>query len=105
MVLGHPRYPHECAPQSHFSRLPSLAKICYGAAPVEEQEYQNQLKELYPQLSDEEIRSAQLTLEQYFALAWEIYEESVLKKPGFDSLARSPYDVTTKVDSPLPLTK
>jgi hypothetical protein len=38
------------------------------------------LKELYPELSESEIRAAQLTLEQYFSLAWEIYEESILKK-------------------------
>jgi len=41
---------------------------------------QQMLKKLYPQLSDKEIRAAQLTLELYFALAWEIYEESVLSK-------------------------
>ena len=42
------------------------------------------LKALYPELSDEQISAAQLTLEQYFALAWEIYEESILKKRAVD---------------------
>jgi hypothetical protein len=57
------------------------------------------LKELYPQLSDDEIRAAQLTLEQYFALAWEIYEESVLSKRSVDYPESELYDAT-KVDFP-----
>jgi hypothetical protein len=57
------------------------------------------LKELYPQLSDEELRGVQLTLEQYFALAWEIYEESVLSKRSVDHPEPELYDAT-KVDFP-----
>lgn len=59
---------------------------------------QQRLKELYPELSDKEIQAAQLTLEQYFALAWEIYEESILSKRSIDSSSKDPYD-SRKVDS------
>jgi hypothetical protein len=60
---------------------------------------QQKLKELYPQLSADEIRAAQLTLEQYFALAWEIYEESVLAKRSIDCPEPEFYDAA-KVDFP-----
>jgi hypothetical protein len=63
------------------------------------------LAELYPELTESEIRAAQLTLEQYFALAWEIYEESVLKSAPVDFLHPNTYDSLTKVDSLLPLNK
>lgn len=39
-----------------------------------------QLRKLYPDLSDEQLREAELVLTQYLELAWEIYEESVLSK-------------------------
>ena len=42
------------------------------------------LKELYPELSESELSAAHLTLEQYFAVAWEIYEETVLSKGAVD---------------------
>jgi hypothetical protein len=38
------------------------------------------LRELYPDLTDSELRQADLVLTQYLELAWEIYEESVLSK-------------------------
>ncbi len=57
---------------------------------------QQTLKELYPQLSDQEIAAAQLTLEQYFALAWEIYEECILSKRSLDAVENESYDVTNK---------
>jgi hypothetical protein len=62
------------------------------------QEQQN-LKELYPQLSADEIRAAQLTLEQYFALAWEIYEESILSSDPLTVPEPEFYDAA-KVDFP-----
>lgn len=38
------------------------------------------LRELYPDLSESELRQADLVITQYIELAWEIYEESVLSK-------------------------
>jgi hypothetical protein len=67
-------------------------------------EEQQRLQDLYPQLSATEIRSAQLTLEQYFALAWEIYEESILSRRAIDSRSDDLYDAR-KVDSSSTITK
>ena len=42
-----------------------------------------ELRALYPDLTDKELGEADFVLTQYFELAWEIYEESVLsKRPG-----------------------
>jgi hypothetical protein len=51
----------------------------------------SKLRELYPDMSDDELREIDFNITQYIELAWEIYEESILsRKPGYSK--KSEYD-------------
>ena len=47
---------------------------------METEDMVEELRQLYPDLGDQELHEAALNIHQYFQLAWEIYEESVLSK-------------------------
>jgi hypothetical protein len=85
-----------CESHSHFHVYRNPEQHVRVHPAMDTLEELQKLKELYPHLSDKEIRIAQLTLEQYFALAWEIYEESVLSKRSIDSAPKNSYDENNK---------
>jgi len=60
----------------------------------------DKLKELYPNLSEEELTAAEENLRAYLLLAWEVYEEVHGLTAAALTVAATGSSMEAKVDSP-----
>lgn len=82
----------ECVPGRNFVRLALIPLAVRLGAVMEAPS----LKELYPTLTAEELKEADENLENYLAVAWEIYEDMLDEERGFDVEHEGPQNETER---------